>query len=310
MRKEWMEKDYYAELGVDKDADHKTIKKAFRKLAREFHPDTNRDDDASEARFKEINEAYDTIGDKEQRKEYDHAREMGYFVGGPAGNQQYVRVEDLLGDIGYGGAGQGRGGSSQDLFGGFQDLFGGGRRQPMPQKGQDVSGQITLSFHESLGGPTSEFTVGSNTVKVKIPKGVADGTKVRVRGRGGPGANGGPPGDLYVEVRVGEHPLFGRTGKKNLTINVPITYTEAALGAVISVPTLNGTTKIKVPAGTQSGTTMKITGKGVESAKSTGDLLVTIDIAIPTEVSDDEKEALESLQESESAWNPRKHLGV
>jgi molecular chaperone DnaJ len=305
-----MEKDYYAELGVDKDADHKTIKKAFRKLAREFHPDTNRDDDASEARFKEINEAYDTIGDKEQRKEYDHAREMGYFVGGPAGNQQYVRVEDLLGDIGYGGAGQGRGGSSQDLFGGFQDLFGGGRRQPMPQKGQDVSGQITLSFHESLGGPTSEFTVGSNTVKVKIPKGVADGTKVRVRGRGGPGANGGPPGDLYVEVRVGEHPLFGRSGKKNLTINVPITYTEAALGAVISVPTLNGTTKIKVPAGTQSGTTMKITGKGVESAKSTGDLLVTIAIAIPTEVSDDEKEALESLQESESAWNPRKHLGV
>jgi molecular chaperone DnaJ len=305
-----MEKDYYAELGVDKDADHKTIKKAFRKLAREFHPDTNRDDDASEARFKEINEAYDTIGDKEQRKEYDHAREMGYFVGGPAGNQQYVRVEDLLGDIGYGGAGQGRGGSSQDLFGGFQDLFGGGRRQPMPQKGQDVSGQITLSFHESLGGPTSEFTVGSNTVKVKIPKGVADGTKVRVRGRGGPGANGGPPGDLYVEVRVGEHPLFGRSGKKNLTINVPITYTEAALGAVISVPTLNGTTKIRVPAGTQSGTTMKITGKGVESAKSTGDLLVTIAIAIPTEVSDDEKEALESLQESESAWNPRKHLGV
>jgi molecular chaperone DnaJ len=305
-----MEKDYYAELGVDKDADHKTIKKAFRKLAREFHPDTNRDDDASEARFKEINEAYDTIGDKEQRKEYDHAREMGYFVGGPAGNQQYVRVEDLLGDIGYGGAGHGRGGSSQDLFGGFQDLFGGGRRQPMPQKGQDVSGQITLSFHESLGGPTSEFTVGSNTVKVKIPKGVADGTKVRVRGRGGPGANGGPPGDLYVEVRVGEHPLFGRSGKKNLTINVPVTYTEAALGAVISVPTLNGTTKIKVPAGTQSGTTMKITGKGVESAKSTGDLLVTIDIAVPTEVSDDEKEALEALQESESAWNPRKHLGV
>jgi molecular chaperone DnaJ len=310
MRKEWMEKDYYAELGVDKDADHKTIKKAFRKLAREFHPDTNRDDDASEARFKEINEAYDTIGDKEQRKEYDHAREMGYFVGGPAGNQQYVRVEDLLGDIGYGGAGQGRGGSSQELFGGFQDLFGGGRRQPMPQKGQDVSGQITLSFHESLGGPTSEFTVGSNTVKVKIPKGVADGTKVRVRGRGGPGANGGPPGDLYVEVRVGEHPLFGRSGKKNLTINVPVTYTEAALGAVISVPTLNGTTKIKVPAGTQSGTTMKITGKGVESAKSTGDLLVTIDIAVPTEVSDDEKGALEALQESESAWNPRKHLGV
>jgi molecular chaperone DnaJ len=305
-----MEKDYYAELGVDKDADHKTIKKAFRKLAREFHPDTNPDDDASEARFKEINEAYDTIGDKEQRKEYDHAREMGYFVGGPAGNQQYVRVEDLFGDVGFQGAGYGGGASTQDLFGGFQDLFGGGRRQPQPQKGHDVHGQITLSFHEALTGPTSEFVVGSNTVKVKIPKGVPDGTKVRVRGRGGPGANGGPAGDLYVEVRVGEHPVFGRSGKKNLTITVPVTYAEAALGAVVSVPTLNGTTKIKVPAGTQPGSTMKVTGRGVETAKETGDLLITIDVAVPTELSDDEKEALESLQESESAWNPRKHLGV
>ena len=305
-----MEKDYYAELGVDKDADHKTIKKAFRKLAREFHPDTNPGDDASEARFKEINEAYDTLGDKEQRKEYDHAREMGYFVGGPAGDQQYVRVEDLLGDIGYGGAAYGGGASSQDLFGGFQDLFGGGRRQPRPQKGQDVSGLITLSFHEALSGPTSEFTVGSKAVKVKIPKGVSDSTKVRVRGKGGPGADGGPPGDLYVKVRVGEHPIFGRSGKKNLTINVPVTYTEAALGAVISVPTLNGTAKIKVPAGTQPGTTMKLSGKGVETAKSTGDLLVTIDVAVPTDISDDEKEALEALRESEAEWNPRKNLGV
>jgi molecular chaperone DnaJ len=113
-----------------------------------------------------------------------------------------------------------------------------------------------------------------------------------------------------VKVRVGEHPVFGRSGKRNLTITVPVTYTEAALGAVISVPTLNGTTKIKVPAGTQPGVTMKITGKGVETSKSTGDLLVTIDIAIPTEISKDEREALESLQDSESSWNPRKHLGV
>jgi molecular chaperone DnaJ len=310
MRKEWMEKDYYAELGVDKDADHKTIKKAFRKFAREFHPDTNPGNDAAEARFKEINEAYDTIGDKEQRKEYDHAREMGYFVGGPAGNQQYVRVEDLLGDVGYGGGAYSSGASSQDLFGGFQDLFAGGRRQARPQNGQDVSGKITLSFHEALVGPTSEFTVGSNSVKVKIPKGVPDGTKVRVRGKGGAGAHGGSAGDLYVEVRVGEHPLFGRSGKKNLTIDVPVTYAEAALGAVISVPTLDGTTKIKVPAGTQPGTTMKLTGKGVETVKSTGDLLVTISVAVPTTISDTEKEALESLQESQSEWNPRKHLGV
>jgi molecular chaperone DnaJ len=299
-----MEKDYYAELGVAKDADHKTIKKAFRKLAREFHPDTNPGDESAEARFKEINEAYDTIGDEDQRKEYDHAREMGYFVGGPAGNQQYVRVEDLLGGGGFGGR------ASQDLFGGLQDLFGGGQRQSRPQKGQDVSGSITLSFHDALAGPTREFTVGSNTVKVKIPEGVADGTKVRVTGKGAPGANGGPAGDLYVEVQVGEHPIFGRAGKRDLTINVPVTYTEAALGAVISIPTLNGTTMIKVPAGTQPGKTLKLTGKGVETARVTGDLLVTIEVAVPTGISSDERSALETLQESESAWNPRKHLGV
>jgi molecular chaperone DnaJ len=145
---------------------------------------------------------------------------------------------------------------------------------------------------------------------VKIPKGVSDGTKVRVSGKGGPGVDGGPAGDLYIKVRVGEHPIFGRSGKKNLTINVPVTYTEAALGAVISVPTLNGTAKIKVPAGTQPGTTMKLSGKGVETAKSIGDLLVTIEVAVPTKISEDDKEALASLQEAESAWNPRKHLGV
>jgi len=172
MRKEWMEKDYYAELGVAKDADQKTIKKAFRKLAREFHPDNNPGDEAAESRFKEINEAYETVGSKDSRKEYDHAQEMGYFVGGPGGDQQYVRVEDLL------GGGFGRGGSPQDLFGGLQDLFGGGRRQAGPLKGQDVSGSITLSFHEALAGPTKEFSVGANVVKVRIPKGVADGTKV------------------------------------------------------------------------------------------------------------------------------------
>ena len=297
-----MEKDYYAELGVEKGADQKTIKKAFRKLAREFHPDTNQGDESSEARFKEINEAYDTIGDADQRKEYDHAREMGYFVGGPQGNQQYVRVEDILGGSGFSGGGQ-------DLFGGLQDLFGGGR-QAQPQKGQDVSGSITLSFHDALEGPTREFSVGQNSVKVKIPKGVADGTKVRVRGRGGQGVNGGPAGDLYVEVHVGNHPIFGRSGKRDLTITVPVTYTEAALGAVISVPTLDGATKIKVPHGTQTGTVMKITGKGVETARAQGNLRVTIDVAVPKKITDEERAALEALKEAELQWNPRDHLGV
>ena len=311
MRKEWLEKDYYAELGVSKDASAKEIKKAFRRLARELHPDNNPGDEAAEARFKEINEAYDTLNDEETRKEYDHAREMGYFVGGPGGGQQYVRVEDLFG--GAPGGAQSGGGDFSDLFGGFQDLFSrGGRTQapPRPQKGQDVSGTISLSFHEALSGPTRSFTIGDETVKVKIPQGVSDGTKVRVRGKGGPGSNGGPSGDLLVTVNVGDHPVFGRAGKRNLTITVPMTYTEAALGSVITVPTLDGSTKIRVPAGTQSGTTMKVSGKGVETTKGTGDLLVTLEIAVPTEISEDERQALESLQSAEAEWQPRARLGV
>lgn len=304
MRKEWLEKDYYAELGVDKDATPKEIKKAFRKLARDYHPDNNPDEASAESKFKEINEAYDTLSDAETRKEYDHAREMGYFVGGPSGGQQYVRVEDL-----FGGGG---GGGMEDLLGGFQDIFsGGGRRQtPRPHKGQDVTGSITLSFHEALAGPTREFSVGDRSVKVKIPKGVSDGTRVRVRGKGGPGANGGPSGDLYVAVHVGSHPLFTRTGKKDLSIDVPLTYTEAALGAVITVPTLGGTTKIKVPPGTQNGSKMKLSGKGVETSSGTGNLIVYLTIAVPTDISDTEREALEQLQSAEVDWRPRARLGV
>ena len=304
MRKEWMEKDYYADLGVAKDASDKEIKKAFRQLAREFHPDNNPDDPTAETRFKEINEAYDTLSDPEDRKEYDHVREMGYFVGGPGGGQQYVRVEDVFG-------GGFQGGSAQDLFGGIQDLFTGGRsRRPQPQKGQNAAVDVSMSFHEALTGPTKQISVNGSTVKVKIPKGVADGTKVRVSGKGAPGANGGPAGDLYVVVHVGSHPVFGRKGKADLTLTVPITYTEAALGSVVTIPTLSGTTKIKVPSGTQSGTTMKVTGAGIETSKRTGDLLVTLEIAVPTELSDDESDALASLQAAEADWNPRARLGV
>jgi molecular chaperone DnaJ len=133
---------------------------------------------------------------------------------------------------------------------------------------------------------------------------------VRVKGKGGPGANGGPPGDLYVTVHVGSHPVFGRKGKRDLTIDIPIRYSEAALGAVISVPTLNGSSKIKIPAGTQGGTTMKLSGKGVETSKATGDLLVTLHIAVPMSISDQERSALEALQDAEADWNPRAHLGV
>jgi molecular chaperone DnaJ len=302
MRKEWLEKDYYAELGVSKDASQKDIKKAFRALAREFHPDNNPNNEQAETRFKEINEAYETLSSKEVRKEYDHAREMGYFVGDQGGHQQYVRVEDIFG--GGGGA------ESQDIFSGFQDLFGTASRQRRPQQGADITGEIALSFHEALSGPTREFYVGDEVVKVKIPAGVADGARIRVKGRGGPGAHGGPPGDIFVTVHVGSHPVFDRKGKQDLTINVPIRYSEAAAGAVITVPTLDGSTRIKIPPGTQGGKTLKISGKGIETKRGTGDLLVTLHIAVPTSLSDAERAALDDLKAAEVDWDPRAYLGV
>ena len=302
MRKEWLDKDYYAELDVSKDASQKEIKKAFRALARKFHPDNNPNNKRAETKFKEINEAYETLSDKEVRKEYDHAREMGYFVGDPGGHQQYVRVEDM-----FGGGG---GSSSQDLFTGFQDLFGTAARQQRPQQGADITGEISLSFHEALSGPTREFYVRDQVVKVKIPAGIADGARVRIKGKGGPGAHGGPPGDIFVTVHVGSHPVFDRKGKRDLTIDVPIRYSEAAAGAVITVPTLDGSTSIKIPPGTQGGTTLKISGKGIETAKATGDLLVTLHIAVPTSLSDEESAALDDLKVAETDWDPRAYLGV
>jgi molecular chaperone DnaJ len=306
MRKEWLEKDYYATLGVSKNASSKEIKKAFRKLARDFHPDNNPDDAVAEARFKEINEAYDTLEDEETRKEYDHAREMGYFVGDTGGHQQYVRVEDLFG----GPAAQS--GGFQDLFGGLGDLFGQGGRQyqPRPSAGRNLQADLSLTFHEALAGVTKSVGINGRRVKVKVPQGIADGTKVRLAGKGEPGANGGPAGDLFVRVHVAQHPIFERVGKRDLKIDVPITFAEATLGAVVEVPTLDGTTKIRVPQGTQSGTVMKVSGKGVETSNGSGDLLVTFHVTVPTDLSNSERELLKAFQKERPADNPREHLGV
>ena len=304
MRKEWLEKDYYATLGVSKSASDKEIKKAFRKLAREFHPDNNPGDAVAEARFKEVNEAYDTLSDADERKEYDHVREMGYFVGDQGGHQQYVRVEDVFG----GGMGEG---GFQDLLGGLGDIFGQGarRQQPRPMAGRNLQSDLSLTFHEALAGPTKTVGIDGRTVKVKVPQGIADGTKVRLKGKGEPGTNGGPAGDLFVRVHVASHPVFGRSGKRDLTITVPVTFAEAALGAVIQIPTLDGDTKIRVPAGTQGGTTMKVSGKGVETSNGSGDLLVTIEVTVPTDLSDTQRELLETFRD-DAPENPREHLGV
>ena len=302
MRKEWLDTDYYAVLGVKPDASAKQIKQAYRRLAQQYHPDKNAGDAVAESRFKEVNEAYEVIGDAETRKEYDHAREMGYFVGGPGGGQQYVRVEDLMG----GGA---QGGSPFDLFGGLGDLFG---RQvgSRPRPGDDLTAEMNLSFHDAVSGTTRQLNINGQSVKVKIPQGVSDGARIRVRGRGGRGRNGGPAGDLYVTVHVAEHPIFGRNGK-NLTIDVPISFIEAALGAEIDVPTLDGQVRLRIPPGTQTGKTFRVRNHGVEDGKGNrGDLLVVVAVTVPKNLTDEGKELLAQFRQQNPNDNPRSHLGV
>jgi molecular chaperone DnaJ len=307
VRREWLERDYYEILGVDRAATEKEITRAYRKLAKQYHPDNNPGDTEAEARFKEVSEAHSVIGDTTTRKQYDEAREMfsrGTFVGGPGGGAQYVRIDDL-GDIGdlLGGG----------MFGGLGDLFGvGDRSRRAPRRGRDLETEVALSFHEAVNGTTRTLNVGSRngpaTVKVKIPAGVDDGARIRLRGKGEPGA-GGQAGDLYVRVHVGSHPLFERSGR-DLRIEVPISYTEAALGAEVTVPTLDGKVTLRVPPGTPTGKTLRVSGKGIATKKGTGDLLVKLEIQVPGETTPEMRGLLEQLRELESDQNPRSHLGV
>lgn len=309
MRREWLERDYYEILGVDRSASEKEITAAYRRLAKKHHPDNNPGDAAAEARFKEVSEANAVLSDPEQRSQYDQAREMfarGTFVGDPGGGAQYVRIDDLgdLGDL-FGGG----------LFGGLGDLFGaGGRRaQSRSRRGGDVEAEVTLSFHEAVQGATRTLTVqaaeGRRQVTVKIPAGVNDGARIRLRGQGQPGLQGGPAGDLYVRVHAGSHPLFTRSGR-DLKVRLPVSFTEAALGADIGAPTLEGKVTLRVPPGTSSGRTFRVKGKGVATAKGTGDLLVTVEVAVPEDLSPEARSLLEQLRRVEAGHNPRAHLGV
>ena len=297
MRKEWIDTDYYAILGVSKDASQQEIKKAFRKLARDSHPDANNAN--SDTQFKQINKAYEVLSDKDTRKEYDHTREMGYFVGGPGGSQQYVRMEDLLtGD-----------GSPFDVFGGerLSEIFGRPTRRSQP--GRDLSANLSLTFHEAISGVTKQVTIHGNTTKVKIPQGVENGSRIRLKGQGESGSRGGPSGDAYVTVRVAEHPVFSRSGS-NLGITVPITFIEATLGAKIDVPTLEGSIRLRIPSGTKTGKIFRVNGRGVQTTKDIGDLLVTVEIIVPTELTNEQRASLKNLKDNGLNENPRTHLGV
>lgn len=378
--KDFVEKDYYKVLGVPKDATEAEIKKAYRKLAREFHPDANKGDASAEARFKEISEANDVLGDAKKRKEYDEARALfgnGGFRPGPGGGGSFnFDLGDLFG--GTQGAGQGGfGGGLGDVFGGLfnRGAGAGAGTRTQPRRGQDIESEVTLSFTEAVDGATVPLRMSSQapckacsgtgdkngtprvcptcvgtgqvsrgsgggfsltdpcadckgrgliaenpcevckgsgrakssrTMQVRIPAGVSDGQRIRLRGKGAPGERGGPAGDLYVVVHVGTHPVFGRKGD-NLTVTVPVTIAEAALGADIKVPTLGGpAVTLKLPPGTPTGRTMRARGKGAVRKDGTrGDLLVTVEVAVPVELSDKAREALEMYRDATGSEDPR-----
>ncbi|WP_418275725.1 DnaJ C-terminal domain-containing protein [Isoptericola jiangsuensis] len=308
---DWIEKDFYAALGISKDADQAEIKKAYRKLARQYHPDQNPGDDAAEARFKEIGEAYAVLSDTEQKQQYDAIRSMAgggaRFAGGPGGGP--AGFEDVFGSMFGGGTGRagGPGGPRVQYQqpGGFEDIlgqmFGGGagRRPagfggPQQRKGADIEHKASLSFRAAVQGTTVELTVDGKDLTARIPAGVHEGQKIRLRGRGRPGVNGGPAGDLLIKISVEPHPVFSADGN-NLRMTLPVTFAEAALGTTVEVPTLSGeTVRLKVPSGTPSGRTLRVKGRGVP-AKHPGDLLVTVQVAVPQKLSRAQKKALEEF---------------
>jgi len=369
--KDWLEKDYYKALGVAKDAPANDIKKSYRKLARELHPDKNPGNAEAERRFKEISEAYDILSDEKKRAEYDEARSLfasgayrGGFGGGypppnPGGRTTFD-MSDLFGQDGGGAGGLG------DVFGG---LFGGsGRRTTRtsggPTRGRDVEATVTLSFNEAVHGATlplqlsgpatcktchgsgakpgtsprqcptcsgsgfvsynqgsfgfsepcrdckgtgtlidtpcpdcqgTGVTTQTRTITVRVPVGVRDGARLRIPGKGTPGARGGPAGDLYVTVNVRQDSLFGRSGD-DLTLDLPVSFSEAALGGTLRVPTMDGSVLVKVPPGTPSGRTLRVRGKGVaKRGGGAGDLLVTVNVAVPQNMSAQARSALEQF---------------
>ena len=371
--KDYLEKDFYKTLGVPKSAKSADIKKAYRELARKYHPDANKGDASAEERFKEITEAYNVLSDEKQRKEYDDARSM--FGGGfrvPTGNRPGTGNAPFdLGDI-FGGEGLG------DVIGGIFRGGRGGTAQTRARRGADVETETTLPFGDSIDGATvslrltgegpcpvchgtgakagtvpkvcpdchgtgqqsrnlggfglsepcktcrgrglvvedpcpsctgSGRAMSSRTIQARIPAGVADGQRIRIPGKGTSGEHGGKNGDLYVRVHVKPHPVFGRSGD-NLTVTVPVTISELALGAEIKVPTHRGpAVTVRVPAGTPNGRVFRVPGRGVRKKDGTiGALLVTVEVTVPQELNNKARSALEDLRLATAGDDPREEL--
>ena len=295
--KDLYEKDLYQVLGVSKSDDASTVKKAYRKLAKDLHPDKTKGDKKLEDRFKEVSEAYEVLSDPKKRAEYDEMRDAftsGRFNPGAGG----------MGG-GFGGAG-----GYQDIFGGgdpndiFANLFGGGRRAP--RRGQDLQTETTISFRDSINGREINLRVNGNTINARVPAGIKDGAKIKLKGRGENGPAG--PGDLYIIVHVTKHPVYTRDGE-NLLMTLPVTFAEAALGADISVPTLSGEeVKVRLAPGTQNGKVLRLKGRGVSRNHASGDMLITVEVQVPQRIDGKAKKALEEFAEETKDQSPRVDL--
>ena len=294
---DWIEKDFYKILGVSKDVSEADLKKTYRKLAKDNHPDLHPGDAKAEARFKDISEAYDVLSDPEQRREYDAVRAMGGGARFQAGGQG-AGFEDVFSNLFGGGGFQGGGFPGFGGFGGF-----GG-----PQKGGDLSTTATVDFIDSINGSTIKIRIGGEPISVRVPAGIQDGQKLKVKGKGQPSPNGGPAGDLVVTIKVKPHPVFVRDGD-NVRVTVPVTFAEAVLGATIQVPVLGGEpVKLKVAPGTPNGRTLRVKGKGVQFGSRQGDLLATVEVLVPAHVSKKAEELLKNFDAQLPAEDPRAEL--
>ena len=295
--KDLYEKDFYAILGVDKKASADEIKKKYRTLARELHPDKTKGDAALEEKFKAVSEAYDILSDSKKRAEYDEARslfERGGFRGPMGGGAGGGDFSDLFG-----------GGSPNDIF---ANLFGGGGVRRGPRKGQDLQTESTITFKEAVFGTTLELKLSTDggkpqTITARVPAGVNDGAKIRVKGKGAPGEAG--PGDLFILLHVKPHPIFSRKAE-NIVLTLPVTFVEATLGADIKVPTLDGEeVTVRLAPGTPNGRTLRVKGRGIKKGSVTGDLLATIDVQVPQKIEGEANEALKKFAEATSSHDVR-----
>ncbi len=313
-------KDFYAILGVEKNASAEEIKRAYRKLARQYHPDLNPGDSQAEQRFKELNEAHEVLSDPEKRAKYDRFgqcwQQAGASGSGPAPDGfdvgAYSSFEDFLNELlGRFGGGAGFGGTPGYSYGpagggfaDFGDFFGGAASQAA---GADLEANLTLSFREAYRGVQQQFQLNGETVKVRIPAGAKPGSRIRVRGKGQVNPVSGQRGDLYLNIDLAPHPVFRFEGDR-LVCEVAIAPHEAALGAEIEVPTPDGSVSLKVPAGVKSGQALRLRGKGWPTPKGDrGDQLVRLKLAVPQRLTDEERQAYEHLQQV-SRWQPRANL--